>query len=83
MNNGFWVASLIGGAVVLVAVVALLTLLYATVRSIDGAVNALIEPGQGARANTAKINDLLTTAHVLEEIKEEALIHDDFLARRR
>lgn len=82
MNTGFWIASLIGGAVVLVAVIALLSMLYATVRSIDDAVSALVEPGRAARVNTAKINDLLTTAHVLEEIKEEALIHDDFLAKR-
>ena len=82
MNNGFWIATLLGGAVVLVVVVALLTMLYAMVRRIDDAVSALVEPGRAARVNTAKINDLLTTAHVLNEIKEEALIHDDFLAKR-
>jgi len=82
MNNGYWIATLLGGAVVLVVVVALLTMLYAMVRRIDDAVSALVEPGRAARVNTAKINDLLTTAHVLNEIKEEALIHDDFLAKR-
>lgn len=82
MNNGYWIATLLGGAVVLVVVVALLTMLYAMVRRIDDAVSALVEPGRAARVNTAKINDLLTTAHVLDEIKEEALIHDNFLAKR-
>ncbi len=77
-----WVATLIGGVVVLLAVLALLTLLYVVVRSIDAAVADLIEPAQGVRANTAKIHDLLTTARVLNEIKEEALIHDEFLATR-
>jgi len=77
-----WLATLIGGVVVLLAVLVLLTLLYVTVRSIDDAVAALIEPAQGVRANTAKIHDLLTTAKVLNDIKEEALIHDEFLATR-
>lgn len=77
-----WVATLIGGVVVLLAVLALLTMLYMVVRSIDAAVADLIEPAAGVRGNTAKILDLLTTARVLNEIKEEALIHDEFLATR-
>lgn len=77
-----WVATLIGGAVVLIAVLGLLTVLYLVVRSIDDAVASLIEPAEGVRGNTAKILDLLTTARVLNEIKEEALIHDEFLATR-
>lgn len=80
--TGIWVATLIGGAVVLVAVIGLLTVLYVFVGKIDEAVASLIEPGRQVGANTAKINDLLTTAKVLNAIKEEALIHDEFLATR-
>jgi hypothetical protein len=79
---GIWVATLIGGAVVLLAVLGLLTVLYLVVRGIDDAVAELIDPAEGVRGNTAKILDLLTTARVLNEIKEEALIHDEFLATR-
>lgn len=77
-----WVGALVGGAVVLVAVIGLLTLLYVLVRGIDQAVASLLDPGGDVRANTAKINDLLTTARVLNEIKEEALLHDELLATR-
>jgi len=82
MNTGIWVGALVGGAVVLVAVIGLLTLLYVFVRGIDQAVASLLDPGADVRANTAKINDLLTTARVLNEIKEEALLHDELLATR-
>ena len=82
MYTGFWVATLVGGAVVLVAVIGLLTALYIFVRGIDESVASLVEPGGAVKANTAKINDLLTTAGVLNAIKEEALIHDEFLATR-
>jgi len=82
MNTDIWVGALVGGAVVLVAVIGLLTLLYIFVRGIDQAVASLLDPGADVRANTAKINDLLTTARVLNEIKEEALMHDELLATR-
>lgn len=82
MNTDIWVGALVGGAVVLVAVIGLLTLLYVLVRGIDQAVASLLDPGADVRANTAKINDLLTTARVLNEIKEEALMHDELLATR-
>lgn len=82
MNTDIWVGALVGGAVVLVAVIGLLTLLYVFVRGIDQAVASLLDPGADVRANTAKINDLLTTARVLNEIKEEALMHDELLATR-
>jgi hypothetical protein len=82
MNTGIWAATLVGGVVVLVAVTGLLTALYFLVRGIDAAVDSLIEPGADVKSNTAKVNDLLTTAAVLNAIKEEALIHDDLLAKR-
>jgi hypothetical protein len=80
--TGIWVATLIGGAVVLLVVIGLLTVLYLMVQRIDEAVDSLIEPGRQVKANTGKISDLLTTARALNEIKEEALIHDEFLANR-
>ena len=82
MYTDIWVGALIGGAVVLVAVIGLLTLLYVLVGRVDQAVASLIEPAGDVRGNTTKINDLLTTARVLNEIKEEGLVHDEFLATR-
>ncbi|MGI8593160.1 MAG: hypothetical protein ACR2ML_02130 [Solirubrobacteraceae bacterium] len=81
-NTTLWGVTLGIGAVVLLIVLALLSLLYSLVRGIDTGVASLIDVGGAVGANTAKINDLTTTALVLNQIKEEALIHDAYLSRQ-
>ena len=74
-----WLISLGLGFVVLLVVIALLTLLLRFVREIDTGVAALWESAKRVAANTATTWQLNQTAAVLEEIKKEALIHDEFL----
>lgn len=75
-----WWIALGGGLVVLLAVFALLSMLYRSVRKVESAVTPLVEIGGSVGANTAKIRDLLTTAWVLNQIRDEALVHDEFLS---
>jgi hypothetical protein len=41
-----------------------------------------VDGGDQVARNTAKIDDLLTTAAVLNAIKKEVLIHERYLARQ-
>lgn len=71
----FWQILLAVGAVVLVAVIALLSLLLYLVGSIEGGVQRLWEVAQGVRGNTANIKVALAVADTLDEIVEEAGRH--------
>jgi hypothetical protein len=81
-NTTLWGATLGLGAVVLLVVTLLLGILYRVVRNIDSDLSSLVDGGDQVARNTAKIDDLLTTAGVLNSIKKEVLIHERFLARK-
>lgn len=81
-NTTLWGVTLGIGAVVLVAVTLLLGLLYRVVGSIDSDLSSLVDGGDQVARNTAKIDDLLTTASVVNAIKKEVLIHERLLARK-
>jgi len=71
----FWQVILVVGAVVLVAVVALLSLLLYLVGSIEAGVQRLWDVAQGVRGNTANIKVALAVADTLDEIADEARRH--------
>lgn len=77
-----WTVTLGLGLVVLIVVVVLLTVLHRLVQRIDTNVAATWEMAKRVAANTATTWQLNGTAAVLEEIKKEALIHDDFLSKK-
>lgn len=77
-----WGITLLIGAVVLIVVLLLLSMLYRLVVTIDSDLDALVDVGGQVGGNTAKINDLLTTARVLNGIHQEVLIHDWYLAQK-
>jgi hypothetical protein len=78
----FWLIALGVGAVVVLVVTALLSLLLRVVQDIDSGVETLTATATEVAANTAAIQELPKTAAVLRDIREEASIHDDFLRSR-
>jgi len=81
-NTTLWGITLVIGLVVLIVVALLLSVLYRSVVSIDTELDSLVDAGDGVGENTNKINDLLTTHRVLNEIHREVLIHDWYLAQK-
>lgn len=77
-----WYIALGMGAVVVAAVITLLTLLVRLVDDIDKGVFGVWEMAKRVAANTATTWQLNQTAAVLEEVKQEALIHDRFLGTK-
>jgi hypothetical protein len=75
----FWWVMLVIGAVVIVAVIALLSLLLSLVRSIEANVQGLGGVAQGVAGNTAHIKIALTVADSLDEIADEAGRHAQLL----
>jgi hypothetical protein len=71
----FWQVILVIGAVVLIAVIALLSLLLYLVGSIQTGVQRLWDVAQGVRGNTANIKVALAVADTLDEIADEARRH--------
>ncbi|MGH4013927.1 MAG: hypothetical protein ACRDSL_08365 [Pseudonocardiaceae bacterium] len=71
----FWQVTLAVGAVVLVAVIALLSLLLYLVGSIETGVQRLWNAAQGVAGNTANIKIALAVADTLDEIADEARRH--------
>lgn len=71
----FWQVTLAVGAVVIVAVIALLSLLLYLVGSIEAGVRRLWDVAQGVRGNTANIKIALAVADTLDEIADEARRH--------
>jgi hypothetical protein len=78
-THAFWLVALGMGAVVLLVVIALLTLLLRLVRDIDSGVESLTATAGEVAGNTAAIMELPKTAAVVRDIREEALLHDEFL----
>lgn len=81
-NTTLWGVTLVIGVVVLLVVLVLLSLLYRLVVTIDSDLDSLVDVGGQVGGNTAKIRDLLTTAGVLNDIHQEVLIHDYYLAQK-
>lgn len=77
-----WQIALGIGAVVIAVVIALLTLLLRIVQEIDMNVFGVWEMAKRLAANTATTWQLHKTAAVLEEIKREALQHDELLGSK-
>lgn len=75
----FWQVLLALGAVVIVVVIALLTLLLSLVRSIGTGVQQVGAAAQGVAGNTANIKVALTVADSLDEIADEARRHAGLL----
>jgi energy-converting hydrogenase Eha subunit H len=75
----FWEITLAIGAVVLVAVIALLSLLLSLVRSIETNVQRLRDVAQGVRSDTANIKVALAVVDSLDEITAEARRHAQLL----
>lgn len=75
----FWQAMLLIGAVVLVAVIALLSLLLYLVRSIETGVLELRGVAQGVAGNTANIQAALAVVATLDEIMDELRRHAQLL----
>jgi hypothetical protein len=71
----FWQIMLALGAVVLLAVIALLSLLLRLVGSIEASVQRVGEVAQGVAGNTANIKVALAVADSLDEIADEARRH--------
>jgi HAMP domain-containing protein len=75
----FWQVILVVGAIVIVAVIALLSLLLYLVRSIEASVQRLGDVAQGVAGNTANIKIALTVADSLDEVAAEARRHAELL----
>lgn len=75
----FWQVTLALGAVVLVAVIALLSLLLYLVGSIEASVQRLWDVARGVAGNTANIKIALAVADSLDEIADEARRHAQLL----
>jgi hypothetical protein len=75
----FWQVILIIGAVVIIAVIALLSLLLYLVRSIETGVQGLGDVAQGVASNTGNIKIALAVADSLDEIADEARRHAQLL----
>ena len=75
----FWQVILVVGAVVIVAVIALLGLLLYLVGSIQASVQRLGGAAQGVAGNTANIKIALAVADRLDEVMDEARRHAGLL----
>jgi hypothetical protein len=71
----FWQVILVVGAIVLVAVIALLSLLLSLVRSIETSVHRLGDVAQGVAGNTGNIKVALAVADSLDEVMDEMRRH--------
>lgn len=71
----FWQVMLALGAIVLLAVIALLSLLLRLVSSIEASVQRVGDVAQGVAGNTANIRVALAVADSLDEIMDEARRH--------
>ncbi len=77
--NTYWAIALgiAFGAAVVVAI--LLTVLVATVGSIERSVDGLLEIAGNVGSNTANIPQLQATAPVLAQIVDEAVVQDGYM----
>jgi len=75
----FWEITLAIGAVVIVAVIALLSLLLSLVGSIETNVRRLRDVAQDVRSDTANIKVALSIVESLDEVTAEARRHAELL----
>lgn len=75
-----WYIALGLGAVVIVVVIALMLMLLSLVKDIDESVDVLLEGAGGVANNVNYILQLVTTAEVLEQIKDEAVVQYTYFA---
>ena len=75
----FWEITLAIGAVVIVAVIALLSLLLSIVGSIETHVQQLRDVAQDVRSDTANIKVALAIVESLDEVTAEARRHAELL----
>ena len=75
----FWEITLAIGAVVIVAVIALLSLLLSIVGSIETNVQQLRDVAQDVRSDTANIKVALAIVESLDEVTAEARRHAELL----
>ena len=80
-NEGLWWGAIIGGFVVIVAVVALLSLLVMFVRTIEQRVTTIKATLEAASANTSDTALIGQTAEGVEGVLNEGLQHHLFLGR--
>lgn len=71
----FWQTILVIGAVVLLAVIALLGLLLRLVGSIEGSVRRLVDTARGVAGNTSNIKVALAVVDSLDEVADEVRGH--------
>ncbi|MDQ2881665.1 MAG: hypothetical protein M3Y48_10660 [Actinomycetota bacterium] len=71
----FWEVMLALGAVVIIVVIALLSLLLSFVRSIEASVVGVGDVARGVAGNTANIKVALAVADSLDEVVDEAGRH--------
>lgn len=81
-THTFWQITLGIGAVVALVVIVLMTLLLRLLKDIDTGVQSASAMAKNVAGNTAAIEELPTTAAVLEDIREEALIHYELLSKQ-
>jgi len=82
-NEGLWWGAIIGGFVVIIAVVALLSLLVMFVKTIEERVTTIKATLEAAAANTADTELIGKTATSVEGVLNEGLNHHLFLGRVR
>lgn len=76
-----WTVALVIGAVVLLAVVALMSFLYLVLRDIRTGVMALGGMAERMREELTA-GDLPATAAAMQELREELRLHEEALSRR-
>lgn len=75
-----WYIALGLGAVVLLVVIVLLTMLLSLINDIADSADHILDAAGGIGNNTNNILQLVTTAEVLEQIKEEAVVQYTYFA---
>jgi hypothetical protein len=80
-TDTLWQVAVGMGAVVVLVVIALLTLLLRFVADIEAGAQAIVTRADEVAANTVALDELAKTSDVLGDIREEALIHLDFLSK--
>ncbi len=78
----WWWGALAAGLIVAIVVVVLLHSLYRVVRDVELGLSMIWSTGKDVARNTATTWMLDRTAQMLEEIRQEALKHDELLSRK-
>jgi hypothetical protein len=79
-GSDYWTIALVIGLVAALIVAGLLAGLVMTVRSIERSVDGLLDVAGRVAANTEYIPQLQSTAPVLGEIVDEAIVQDGYMS---